>query len=134
MLVEARSRGVRVRIIVPAINDSRFGRAASRSRWGELLKAGVEFYRYQPAMLHAKTMIVDGTLVTIGSANFDNRSFAINDEVTLNVLDRRIAAEHEKIFAHDLAQSTPYPLAEYEARPFYIKLADDFSGLFRSQF
>lgn len=134
MLVEARARGVRVRIIVPAINDSRFGRAASRSRWGELLEAGVEIYLYQPAMLHAKTMVVDDILVTIGSANFDNRSFAINDEVTLNVIDREVAAQNLKIFAADLAKSRRLTLEEYAARPFYIKAADHFSGMFRSQF
>jgi cardiolipin synthase len=134
MLLEARARGVRIRVIVPAINDSRFGRAASRSRWGKLLAAGVEFYLYQPAMYHCKTMCVDDTLVTIGSANFDNRSFSINDEVTLDVLDHNVAAAHRKIFEHDLKQSRPLTFAEFEARPWYIKLADHICGLFRSQF
>ncbi|HUR60727.1 MAG TPA: cardiolipin synthase, partial [Opitutaceae bacterium] len=134
MLVEARARGVRVRVIVPAINDSRFGRAAARSRWGELLDAGVEFYLYQPAMYHCKTMIVDDALLTMGSANFDNRSFSINDEVTLNILDRDVAKQNLKIFDQDLAQSKRLTAEEFHARPFYIKLADRFCGLFRSQF
>jgi cardiolipin synthase A/B len=133
MLIEARERGVRVRVIVPAINDSSIGRAASRSRWGRLLAAGVEFHQYQSAMLHCKIMVVDGMLVTIGSANFDNRSFAINDEITLNVLDRNVAAEHLRIFEKDLAESTPLTLEEFEARPVYVKLFDHFWGLFRSQ-
>ncbi len=132
-LLEARRRGVRIRVIVPARNDSRFGRAASRSRWGELLAAGVEFYRYEPAMLHAKTMSVDDTFVTIGSVNFDNRSFSINDEVALNAIDRDFAEDHLRMFDRDLDQSTPYTLAEYESRPLYIKLVDKFCGLFRSQ-
>ncbi len=134
MLVAARQRGVKVRVIVPAINDSKMGRAASRSRWGPLLEAGVEIYRYLPAMYHPKTMSVDDVFVTVGSANFDNRSFAINDEVTMNVLDRRIAADHKRMFEADLKRSSVYTFSEYEARPFYIKAADYVSGLFRSQF
>lgn len=132
-LLEARARGVRVRVIVPARNDSRFGRAASRSRWGVLLAAGVEFYRYQRAMLHAKTMGVDNTFVTVGSVNFDNRSFSINDEVALNVLDPGLAADHRRMFEQDLKYSSRLSAAEFAARPFYIKLADRFCGLFRSQ-
>lgn len=134
MLLEARARGVKVRIIVPAINDSRFGRAASRSRWGGLLAAGVEFYRYRPALLHTKTMVVDDVLVTVGSANFDNRSFSLNDEVTLSVLSREVAADHLKVFAEDLKQSERLTAEEFGSRPFYIKLADHVSGMFRSQF
>ena len=132
-LLEARQRGVHIRVIVPAKNDSRFGRAASRSRWEALLASGVEFYRYQPSMLHAKTMAVDGTFVTVGSVNFDNRSFSINDEVACNVLDRGFAAQYERAYADDLRQSTRYTYQEYLARPWYIKLADWFCGLFRSQ-
>ena len=134
MLLEAIQRGVKIRVLVPAINDSRFGRAASRSRWGRLLEAGAEFHLYQPAMFHCKSMVVDDVLVTIGSANFDNRSFSINDEVTLTVLDGNVAQEHLRIFADDLRHSTPLTLEEFENRPFYIKAADHICGLFRSQF
>ncbi len=133
MLLEARYRGVRIRVIIPVKNDSRFGRAASRSRWGRLMAAGVEFYQYEPAMLHAKTMTVDDFFVTVGSVNFDNRSFNINDEVALNVLDPFVGREHHRIFEDDLKHSKPLTLAEFEGRPFYIKWADDFCGLFRSQ-
>ncbi len=133
MLLEARQRGVHVRVIVPAINDSRFGRAAARSRWDQLLAAGVELYLYQPAMLHSKTMAVDDTFVTVGSVNFDNRSFSINDEISLNVIDPTLARRHLRMFEQDLAVSTRYTLEEHRARPFYIKLADKFCGLFRSQ-
>jgi cardiolipin synthase A/B len=134
MILDARARGVRVRVVVPAINDSRMGRAAARSRWGPLLDAGVEFHLYQPALYHCKTMIIDDVLVTVGSANFDNRSFSINDEVTLTVLDEKVAADNLKIFADDLANSKPLTPDEFHARPFYIKAADWFCGLFRSQF
>jgi cardiolipin synthase len=134
MLVAARQRGVKIRVIVPAINDSRMGRAASRSRWGRLLEAGAEFHLYEPAMYHCKTMSVDGLLVTIGSANFDNRSFAINDEVTFNTIDKGVAAAHLRMFENDLKRSRPYTHAEFEGRPFYVKTFDHLSGLFRSQF
>ena len=133
MLLAARQRGVEIEVVIPAINDSRFGRAASRSRWGELLAAGVKFYRYMPAMYHAKVMIVDDAFVTIGSVNFDNRSFAINDEVNVNVLDTDVAAEHVKIFNDDRRKSEPLTLEEFEGRPTYQKLADHFAGMFRSQ-
>jgi len=116
MIQQARARGVRIRVIVPAINDSRIGRAASRSRWGKLLAADVEFFLYQPAMFHPKTMVVDGVLVVIGSANFDNRSFSINDEVTLNVLDPAVAADNLRIFADDLAKSKQLTRAEFEGK------------------
>jgi cardiolipin synthase A/B len=134
MLLEAIARGVKVRIVVPAFNDSKFGRAAARSRWGKLLAAGAEFYLYQPAMYHAKTMIVDDVHFTIGSANFDNRSFSINDEVTLAAVDPKLAAEALRIFANDIKNSKRLTREEFEARPFYIKSADWICGLFRSQF
>ncbi|MDO8545392.1 MAG: phospholipase D-like domain-containing protein [Opitutaceae bacterium] len=133
MLLDARSRGVRVRVIVPAINDSKIGRAASRSRWGKLMAAGVEFHQYQPAMFHVKSMVVDGMLVTVGSANFDNRSFAINDEVTLNVLDRAVGAENLRIFEADLKMSVPLTREEFEGRPLYNRIFDHICGVLRSQ-
>jgi cardiolipin synthase len=133
MLLEAISRGVKVRVIVPAFNDSKFGRAASRSRWGKLIAGGAEFHLYQPAMYHAKTMVVDGVLVTIGSSNFDNRSFSINDEVTVSVLDRKVAAENLRIFEHDLRNSEPLTRQEFESRPLYVKTLDHICGWFRSQ-
>lgn len=133
MLLSARRRGVEVEVIIPAINDSRFGRAASRSRWGGLLEAGVKFHQYLPAMYHCKVMIVDDAFVTIGSTNFDNRSFRINDEVNVNLLDRRVAAQHLKVFADDLAKSKPLTRSEFEGRPAWQKATDYFCGMFRSQ-
>ena len=133
MLVEALQRGVKVRVIVPAINDSRFGRAAARSRWGRLLEAGAEFHLYQPAMFHAKTMVVDNVHVTIGSSNFDNRSFSINDEVTVSVLDPKVAEENLRIYSMDLSHSKQLTLEEFESRPAYIKALDHMCGWFRSQ-
>lgn len=133
MLIRARQRGVQVQIIVPAINDSRIGRAASRSRWGRLLEAGCEFYRYMPAMYHAKVMIVDDVFVTIGSVNFDNRSFAINDEVGVTIIDEDVARDHLKAFADDMKRSEPLSRQEFESRPAYEKGFDKVCGLLRSQ-
>ncbi len=133
MLLAARRRGVKVEVIIPARNDSRFGRAASRSRWGRLLEAGVEFYRYEPAMYHCKMMLVDDNFLTIGSVNFDNRSFGINDEVAVNVLDRGIVSAGVKLFEADRGQSTPLTLDEFRARPWWQVAIDHFCGLFRSQ-
>jgi cardiolipin synthase len=133
MLLEAMSRGVKVRIIIPAHNDSKFGRAASRSRYGKLIAGGAEFHLYQPAMYHAKTMVVDNVLLIIGSSNFDNRSFAINDEVTVGVLDPRIAKEHVRIIEDDIKHSKPLSREEFESRPIYIKALDHACGWFRSQ-
>lgn len=132
-IISARQRGVRVRVVAPAINDSGFGRAASRSRWGRLLEAGVEFHLYQPAMYHPKSMVVDDLLVTIGSVNFDNRSFSINDEILASFMDRRVAAKHRQMFERDIQRSKPLSFEEYKNRPIYIKAFDHFAGLFRSQ-
>lgn len=84
-------------------------------------------------MFHVKTMIVDDVFVTVGSVNFDSRSFQINDEISLNILDRATARDHLKIFENDLRHSKPLTRGEFESRPFYIKLMDHLSGLIRSQ-
>lgn len=133
MLLAALRRGVQVKVIIPEHNDSRFGRAASRSRWGRLLEAGVEFYQYEPAMYHCKVMIVDNTFLTIGSVNFDNRSFGINDEVNVNVLDPAVVRAGRRIFEDDLRHSRPLTYEEFLARPWWQKLIDHFCGMFRSQ-
>ncbi len=133
MLLAARKRGVRVQVIIPAHNDSRFGRAASRSRWGKLLEGGIEFYAYEPAMYHCKIMTVDDFFLTIGSVNFDNRSFGINDEVNVNVLDPEVARAGRRMFEDDLRHSHALTLEEFRARPAWQKLVDHFCGLFRSQ-
>jgi len=93
----------------------------------------VKFYRFEPAMFHCKAMIVDDVFLTIGSVNFDNRSFAINDEMNICVIDPIAVREHAKVFDRDRAQSTELTLEEFNARPFYVKAVDWFCGLFRSQ-
>jgi len=134
MLIAARKRGVEVEVVVPAKNDSKMGRAAARSRWGELLAEGVRFYQYQPALYHCKLMVVDDLFVTLGSVNFDNRSFSLNDEVNVNVLDAGVARAFLVGYNDDVKNSKPLTLEELENRPLWLKVADHFSGLFRSQF
>jgi len=133
-LVEAAARGVRVQIIVPGpITDTAAVRRASRSTWGELLRAGVEIYEYQPTFYHVKVMTVDGLWVTVGSTNFDTRSFSTNDEANLNVYDRHFAAAQERIFEQDLERARRITLEQWERRPLSEKLWDYALGLLSSQ-
>jgi cardiolipin synthase A/B len=98
-------RGVRVAVLVPAAIDHNVVRQASRAQFGELLKAGVEIYEYTPALLHAKTMVIDGVWATVGSTNLDNLSFAYNDELNLIVYDRGVAQKLVHAFHEDVAVS-----------------------------
>jgi cardiolipin synthase len=121
-LAEAAKRGVKVQVIVPGeYNDSATVKASSPALWGELLEAGVEIHRYQPTMIHCKVLIVDDAFASVGSTNFDNRSFQLNDEVNLNVFDERFAAEQARIFANDLARSKRYTYEDWKSRPWYQK-------------
>ena len=79
-------------------------RRAGRSRWGRLLKAGVRIYEYTPTTLHTKIMIVDGLWSSVGSTNFDNRSFRLNDEANLNVFDETFASHQLEYVERDFAQ------------------------------
>jgi cardiolipin synthase len=133
-LVAAMRRGVRFRVIVPGpIVDTDVVRRASRSTWGPLLAAGAEIYEYQPTMYHCKVMIVDGLLVSVGSTNFDPRSFRLNDEANLNVYDRAFAAAQEKVFEQDIARSKRITLADWENRPWHEKLMEHAAGLLKTQ-
>jgi cardiolipin synthase len=133
-LVSAAKRGVKIQIIAPGeITDTSIVRSASRSRWGELLKAGVEFYEYQPTMFHCKVMTVDDIWSSVGSTNFDNRSFRLNDEVNLNVYDADFAKEQNDIFKQDLAKSHKVTYEEWKNRPFSEKFKEWAAGLLRHQ-
>lgn len=133
-LLAAVARGVRLRIIVPGEHiDAETVRSASRQRWGNLLKAGALIAEYQPTMYHCKVMIVDGLLVSVGSTNFDNRSFRLNDEATLNILDAGFAAQQTAIFEQDLTQSRVMTYDAWRHRPWRQKMADAVSSLIGSQ-
>lgn len=131
-LLKARARGVRVQIITPGIIDANVVRRASRARWNELIEAGVEFYEYQPSLFHCKIMIVDDVWVTAGTVNFDDRSFRINDENTLEVWDRGFAAALTETFERDKAKSRRITPGEYKSRPWYVKGAEQFASFFRA--
>ena len=133
-LLAALGRGVRLRIIVPGeYIDSLVTRRASRADWGELLRAGAEIHEFQPAMFHCKALIVDSQLVSVGSTNFDNRSFRLNDEANLNVYDGEFAAKVERVFEEDLRRSRRVTLESWAKRPWHEKLVEQFSSLFASQ-
>lgn len=133
-LVEARRRGVEIQIIVPGRHvDAHLTRRASRALWGRLLEAGVEMFEYQPTMYHVKVMVVDDQWVSVGSTNFDNRSFRLNDEANLNVLDAEFAREQVEIFEADLARSKRVTLEQWKNRPFSEKIVEFAAGLLRGQ-
>ena len=133
-LLAARQRGVRVRILLPGANiDSDAVRLASRAGWGDLLLAGMEISEYQPTMLHTKMLIVDRELVSVGSTNFDIRSFRLNDEASLNLYDRAFAGEMTDVFETDLRHSKRYTHEMWQARPLKEKLMEKFILPLKSQ-
>ncbi len=133
-LYAAIKRGVQVEVIVPGKLDSKTVKAASRVHWADLMNAGVKFYEYGPAMYHVKEIIIDDELVIAGSANFDNRSFRINDESNINIMDKAFAAEQVEIFEMDKAQSRAMTAAELENRSVFRKGLDRTAWIFSSQF
>ena len=133
-LMRAARRGVRVRIVMPGkANNHPIARRASRTYYGELLDAGVEIFEYQPGMIHAKIFIVDGTWSVVGSTNFDNRSFELNDEVNLAANDPALATRLLEDFAMDLVQSVPITDAAWRARSWRERLAGAASLLLARQ-
>jgi cardiolipin synthase A/B len=133
-LTDAVKRGVTVQIItVGKHTDSETVRRAARARWGALLEAGVEIYEYQPTMYHCKVMIVDGLWTTVGSTNFDPRSFSLNDEANVNFYDVDFAGRQIEIFQKDLAHSRPVTFQEWKNRPLAEKFWEHAATLFGSQ-
>lgn len=119
-LVRAAQRGVDVQIITAGVvgtNLDRLVRGASIAHFGRQLEAGVKIHEYQPAMLHAKTLVVDGQWVTIGSANIDNRSFALNSELNVAFLDRKMAERMTAVFHEDLEFTRPVTLEAWRRAP-----------------
>ena len=133
-LITAIGRGVRVRIILPGkYIDSTLSRSASRALWGKPLAAGALIAEYVPTMYHCKVLIVDGRLTSVGSTNFDNRSFRLNDEASLNVIDEAFAAEQTSIFELDLQRAKPVTLSDWTNRPLKEKIGDRIASLISSQ-
>jgi cardiolipin synthase len=133
-MVAARKRGVRIRLLVPGVDiDSKVVGIASKREWGPLLESGVEIHVYQPTMLHCKMLIFDEYMVSVGSTNFDMRSFELNDEASLNIYDPSFAREMTEVFARDLESSTPYTLAHWKGRSWREKSAEIVVNPIRSQ-
>lgn len=134
LLMDALARGVRVRLVTPGEHtDTETVKAASRATWGELLQAGAEIYEYGPTMYHCKVMIVDQLLVSVGSTNFDNRSFRLNDEANLNVYDATFAQRQTQVFEDDIRRSRRVTYEAWLERPWSEKLHEKMTGLLRSQ-
>ena len=134
LLMDALARGVRVRFITPGEHtDTDTVKAASRATWGPLLQAGALIYEYQPTMYHCKVMIVDQLLVSVGSTNFDNRSFRLNDEANLNVYDAAFARRQTEVFEDDLKRSRRVTYEEWLNRPLREKAHEKLTGWLRSQ-
>ena len=133
-LIAARKRDVRIRVIVPGKHiDSDSVRLASKAHWGELLKEGIEIYEYQPTMMHNKMLIVDGLLVSVGSTNFDVRSFRLNDEASLNVYSRDFAKHMTHVFEKDLKPTVRYSYEMWQKRPMKEKFLEKFILPLKSQ-
>jgi cardiolipin synthase len=132
---DAIARGVNIRILVESGNtDAPAVKYASRAAYEDLLRLGIEVHEYTPAMMHAKTLVVDGVLSIFGSANFDNRSLELNDEANVAVMSRRLAARFLHDFANDLQASRRLTLDAWRQRPFMEKVHEHFWSYFGEVF
>jgi len=135
LLVAAVKRGVDVRVIVPSDehNDVPATKAAGRADFGPLLQGGVKIFEYVPTMFHLKTMVVDGIFSTVGSANFDERSFHLNEEINVFVYDADFGAQMRERYERDLTHCRPYTLAMWKQRPLKKRFTEWLAGPFRSE-
>jgi len=132
---QARSRGVRVRVLVESdITDAMPVKYASREAYEWLLERGVELFEYQPTLMHAKVMVVDGVWSMFGSANFDNRSLELNDEVNIAVWGSDLAARFESDFEADLHRAARLNLDDWRNRPRLERTREFFWSYFSEVF
>jgi len=133
-LVRARKRGVQVQAVVPGKHaDHTLTRSSGQSDYGDLLKAGASIYEYEPSMIHAKIMIVDGIWSVVGSANLDNRSFGINDEINVAIMDPEVAARLTADFEDDGSRSKQVSLKDWQNRGLYERLVEAVGWVFERQ-
>jgi cardiolipin synthase len=133
-LRDARARGVDVKIVLPGVyHDQPSVRRASRRTWGPLLESGIELYEYKPTMIHCKIVIVDSSVSSIGSINFDPRSFALNAEFGVVALDRGLAKQMEDAFEADLRFSTRITAEDLRRLPLYERVLSLFFYWIRAQ-
>ena len=116
--------GVKVKILVPDKSDSSLVNAAARSYYGELLAAGVEIYLYQKGFVHAKTLVSDGQLVIVGTANMDHRSFELNFEVNSMIYDTATAEELRDVFYDDIKHAKKINANTWKKRPVYKQMPE----------
>ena len=131
-LIDARARGVRIVLLLPGDIDHKIVEAASRAGFGRLLDAGVEIYEYQAGLLHAKTMTIDGEWAMVGSANLDNRSLALNNEISLVAYDHEVAGRLQGIFEEDLSHSRPVDAEAWHTRSLWKRFWEFLSLPIRS--
>lgn len=134
MVRAIRERQVDVQIITPGQHaDHLLTRRSSRRLYGDLLRAGARIFEYKPAMIHAKTMVVDGVWSVVGSTNFDNRSFGLNDEVNLASFDAELAARISEDFRRDQSESKEISYEEWQRRPLTERLYEQLGRLLERQ-
>ncbi|CAN5240988.1 phospholipase D-like domain-containing protein [soil metagenome] len=133
-LADAAKRGVDVRVLVPGRHtDKELVRQAGRAVYEELLEAGVQIFEFSPTMIHAKTLTIDGVWSSVGSVNFDNRSFQLQDEVTLCVCSRDFAGLLDEQFERDLERSGEIDLDRWNGRVNGAKVKEGLTKLARRE-
>jgi len=133
-LCSAARRGVRVRIVVPGrYTDARLGRWAAQGLYGSLLESGIQIYEYQPTMMHCKVLVIDGVWSSVGSANFDDRSFRLNDEANLNVFSEELARQQVQLIDEDIKHSRRMVLRKWRSRTLGRRVNERLALLLRSQ-
>jgi cardiolipin synthase A/B len=134
LLVKAVRRGVDVRLLLPGENnDQPLTKSAGRAAYGRMLEGGVKIFEYQPAMIHTKSMVVDGFFSMLGSSNFDARSSEINEELDVVVADEKFGREMENVFEKDLGQAREYTLQDFKNRSWWERTTEWLMLPFRSQ-
>jgi cardiolipin synthase A/B len=134
-LTQAAKRGVRIRVLVEGdLTDAKPVKYASRAYYEHLLELGIEIYEYRPTMMHAKAMVVDSAWSIFGSANFDNRSLELNDEMNVAVADPDLAARFERDFEQDLARATKLDRGAWRRRSVLDKVREQFWSYFGEVF
>ena len=132
-LVRAVRRGVRVVMLLPGTTDWNVVRVLGRGGLGPLLREGIEVYEYSAALLHAKSMVIDGVLATVGSANFDNRSLALSAELNAVFYGREVAGRLEHVFVDDLTRARLVSYEEWSRRPLWERLLELLAAPIRHQ-
>ena len=134
LLIAAADRGVEVEVMMPGpVIDKRLSELAGSEFWSDLMRAGVQLVRYQPTMLHAKLITVDGRLASIGSANFNQRSRLKDHELALNLLDPELTARLDAHFEEDRERCRPVDLRRWRKRSWLRRAAEKAAAPLRTE-